>query len=544
MKKLYFLLFIAALATSSCDDFLNTEPIDKIAVEQYYTNEEGLTQALAGVYDPLGSEALYGNAVFTTLGACTDEGYYARPAITSGTQVYDFQATASDVNDFWKNLYRGINNSNELIAHINLPQMDESKRQAILGEALFLRAYYHFLLVSNFGDIPLKLTPTTTPNDVQTPKTPAKDVYVQILKDMTEAEAKVNTSTSFGYSSRVSKTVVQGILARVCLQMAGYPLNDTSKYTEALSWAKKVQNSGEHALNTTFNATLNTTTAPAFTNNAYSQIFINEIQDIYDVKEGMWEVDFKGVRSEGYNESGRLGNTNGITMTGTFFPSIGYSSGFIRGTARLYKMYKTGDLRRDWVLTPFTYNGTTGAKTLIPVTAANPLGYGRDSAKWRRSFELNTPRNKNYNATNFPILRYADVMLMLGETENQVNGPTSIAYDALNQVRRRGFGLPIGTASVLADLPAGLSKADFQQAVEDERMRELCFEGTRRPDLIRWGKFVSTMNAVGAEIAAGGGTANAYGALGGNNVKSKHLLYPIPSSEMNSNKALTQNTGW
>jgi hypothetical protein len=532
MKKIYYLLVIVVFGAVSCTDFLNTEPIDKVAIEQYYTSEEGLTQALAGVYDPLGTQALYGNNIFLNYNCCTDEGFYARSSIVTGVYVNNFDPTSAEIYDLWQTAYLGINRANDLIAHINLPQMDETKRQVILGEALFLRGYYHFLLVSHFGDVPLKLTPTTNPNDVYIPETPTKDVYAQILKDMTDAEGKVNTSSSMGYSSRVSKTAVEGILARVCLQMAGFPLNDTSKYVEALVWTKKVQSSGEHALRTTYNA--------ALTNSAYSQIFIDQAQDIYEVKESMWEIDFKGDRSDSYAETGRLGNTNGITLTNlALTPTLGYSFGNVRGTARLYKAYKTGDLRRDWVLSPFTYNQTTGAH--VPITTTS--GYGRDSAKWRRYFEKSTNKNKNATDINFPVLRYADVLLMLAESENQVNGPTTIAYDAVNQIRRRGFGLNIATPSIVADLPAGLSKADFQLAVEKERMLELCFEGTRHLDLIRWGSYVSTMNTLGIEIATGGGSS-AYGGLGGKNVTARNLLYPIPAKELALNKKLTQNEGW
>jgi len=544
MKKIYYVLVIVAFSFVSCDDYLNTEPINKVSIKQYYTDEKGLTEALAGVYDPLGSDALYGLNVFIGYNACTDEGYLARTSQTSEVQqlsVNNINPTNSEIANLWATCYVGINRANDLIANINLPVMDETKREVILGEALFLRGYYNFLLVTNFGKIPMKLTPTTNPNDVYTPATPVKEVYDQILKDMTAAESKVATSTSYGYSSRVSKTVVEGILARVCLQMAGYPLNDTGKYADALAWTKKVKDSGEHALNTTFNSSLNVTTGTVkFTNNAYCQIFINEAQDIYDIKETMWEIDFKGDRTDGYLETGRLGVSNGITMTGVnFIPTIGYAYGFIRGTARLYKAYKTGDLRRDWVLTPFTYNNTTGAKVAITTTT----GYGRDCAKWRREYDPNTNKNKNYGNMNFPVLRYADVLLMFAESENQVNGPTTSAYEAVNQVRRRGFGLNINVASSVADLPAGLSKTDFQLAIENERMLELCFEGTRHMDLIRWGKYVSTMNSIGNEIATNGGN-QAYGGLGGKNVTERNLLYPIPSLELSINHELKQNELW
>jgi hypothetical protein len=508
MKKIYITLALVAMLSTSCEEFLNTKPVDKIGKEQYFTNEEGLLQGLAGVYDPLGAAPLYGEALYTKLEACTDEGFYARSGQKTEPMVYVFNATDPNVSNMWNTLYDGLNRANDLIANINIPTMDEGKRQVILGEALFLRGYYHFMLVKGFGAVPMKTSPTTTPNGTQQPATPIAQIYAQIVKDMTEAEAKVSTSTSLGYSSRVSKTVVQGILSRVYLTMAGYPLNDTAKYKDALAYAKKVVDSGEHALNVTFNPDpIYNTFNPSYgntSNNGYRQIFINQVQDVYDVKESMWEIDFKGNRSDGYVETGRLGNTNGITFTGAaLFNQIGYSYGFIRGTGRLFNSYGEGDLRRDWVLTTYTFNNTTGAKNPIVKLAAaraSEFPYGRDCGKWRREYEGPLSKEKNHNPNNFPVLRYADVLLMMAESENKVSGPTAAAYNAVNQVRRRGYNLPINTVSMIADLPAGLSKADFQLAIEDERMRELCFEGTRKSDLIRWGKFVQTMNAVGAEM--------------------------------------------
>lgn len=547
MKKSYFLFAAIALTFVSCEDFLNTEPIDKVSIEQYYTDENALTQALAGVYDPLSTP--YGNANIGRYNACTDEGFYARTSMVTGLSVNNITPADTDVANLWSACYLGINRANDLIQHINLPQMDETKRQYILGEALFLRGYYHFLLATYFGNVPIKTIATSNPNDVYLTQSPVKDVYEQVLKDMKAAEVLVNTSTNIGFSGRVSKTAVQGILARVCLQMAGYPLNDTGKYAEALSWAKKVQSSGEHALKTNINPdpawkyNAYSATTPSVKQTlatAYSQIFINHAQDIYDIKECIWEIEFAGDRAGVYNELGGLGSQNGISMTNAkFFTTLGSSWGFIRGTARLYKAYGTGDLRRDWVLTTFTYN-STGAEAAI----TNNSGYGRDCAKWRRSYEISKIKDRNQTAFNFPVLRYSDVLLMLAEAENQVNGPTTTAYEAVNQVRRRGYGLNIGTASIVADLPAGLSKATFQQAIEDERFRELCFEGERRSDLIRWGKYVSTLNSVGAEIATASVTNQQYGGLGGKNATDRYLLYPIPAKEMSINKNLVQNTGW
>lgn len=535
MKKITVTIIAvsAIVGLSSCKKFLDTKPTDSLTPVEYYNSEAKLTSALAGVYDVIGTEAMYGNNLWLEWNGGTDDGYYARSGQTTGIMVHNFDYANDRVAALWSNCYIGINRANQLIANINIPKMDAVQRDAILGEALFLRGYYYFLLVSKFGDVPLRLTPTSSPNNADIVRTPAAEVYKQILKDMTDAEAKVKTSSAIGHASRVSKTVVQGILARVCLYMAGQPLNDKTKYAEALAWSKKVQSSGEHVLRTSFNA--------ALTNSAYSQIFIDHSQDIYEVKESMWEADFKGTRADGYLETGRVGNTMGITMTAVRYEAdSGYCYGFIKGTGRLFKLYANADLRRSWTLTTYTYNNTTGARVPIAPTANI---YGRDAAKWRRSYELLYPKNKNHGPTNFPILRYADVLLMLAEAENQVSGPTATAYDAINQVRRRGYGLPIGTPSVLADLPPGLSKDAFQLAIEDERSRELCFEGLRRDDLVRWGKLVTAMKAVAADQRANG-AGFAYGALSGENVGDKHKLYPIPAAEITVNKLATQNPGW
>ncbi len=555
MKNKYIVLVLVLLSMSSCEDFLSTKPIDKIAAVNYFTDEAGLTQGLAGVYDPLGSQFLYGNYLWLSLEGSTDEGYYARTNQAQGPSFYNFTTNDSQIAGLWGTLYDGVNRANDLIANINLPTMDESKRKVILGETLFLRGYYYFMLVSRFGDVPMKLSPTTSPIGAQTARTPSAQIYAQVLKDMIEAEAMVNTSTSMGYSSRVSKTIIQGILSRVYLQMAGYPLNDVAKYKDALAWSQKVVSSNEHALNVSFDKdpalnVVNPSDGGSTSNNAYRQIFINATRDIYDVKENMWEAEFSGNSTDGYAETGRLGNTNGITITGvSLTDKLGYGYGFIRGTGRLFNKYGVGDLRRDWVLTTYTFNNTTGVK--VPIVkgtgaAASNFPYSRDSGKWRREYQTITPQNKNNTPINFPILRYADVLLMNAEAENYTNGPTAAAYNAVNQVRRRGYGLPINTPSVKADLPPGLSKADFQLAIEDERMRELCFEGVRKTDLIRWNKFVTTMNAVGIEMSTAPTPTNQqYGGLAGKNVAEKHLLFPIPANEIGSNKLITQNNpGW
>ncbi|HEX6431921.1 MAG TPA: RagB/SusD family nutrient uptake outer membrane protein, partial [Niastella sp.] len=276
--KRFLLILLPALFALSCNKVLNKKPTDFVEPGNYYNSENDLNLALAATYDLLGNEYLYCSSLWFQLGICTDEAFYAFSSNSySAPMFYQYDYTNPYITGLWQQCYIGIERANLLIENVGKPAMDETKRQVILGEALFLRAYYHFLLVSNYGDVPLNLTPNTNVNSVRVSRTPAKEVYEQIIADMKEAEAKVNTITTIGNSSHISKTAIQGILARVCLYMAGYPLQDQSKYAEALSWTKKVVASNEHALRTTYDA--------ATTNSAYSQVFINECQDVYDIKE-------------------------------------------------------------------------------------------------------------------------------------------------------------------------------------------------------------------------------------------------------------------
>lgn len=533
----FLLIPLFFLFTLSCNKVLDKKPTDFVEPGNYYNSESDLNLALTAVYDLLGNEYLYTSSLWFQLGICTDEAFYAYSSNSySAPMFYQYDYTNVYITGLWQQCYIGIERANLLIANINRPAMDETKRQAILGEALFLRAYYHFLLVSNYGDVPLKLTPSTDVNSVNIARTPAREVYEKIIADLKEAEAKVKTITVIGHSSRVSKTAIQGILARVCLYMAGNPLQDQSKYAEALHWSKQVVASNEHALRTTYNATI--------TNSAYSQIFINESQDIYDVKECIWEADFNtNGNNTAYWEMGKLG-----TMSlGCNNLDTGFAGSNIKTSIKLYNLYGSGDYRRDWAIAPFYFVSTTTTASRTYYTASNIIG--RDAGKWRRYYEPLSPAKQQYvNGTNFPILRYADVLLMLAEAENEVNGATAIAYDAINQVRRRAYGLPLDASSLEADLPAGLSKEAFRQAIMDERARELCFEGLRKADLIRWGVFTNVMNAMVTEINASNtsSTNKSRWTLGYATAASsaRYLLLPIPSLEINVNKAMTQNPGW
>jgi hypothetical protein len=370
---------------------------------------------------------------------------YGSPA--NNIFLYNFDNSNTDIGNFWATLYTGINNANSLIANINKPKMDETARGRILAEATFLRGFAYYLLVNHFGDVPLSLTPTTDANNVNISRTTSGDVYQSVLKDMETAVPQLANITELGYSSRITKTAAQGIIARVCLSMAGEPLKLTKYADTAVYYASQVINSGQHSLNISRQGSDN--------DSSYAQIFMNLAQDKYEIKECMFEADFSGTTTT-YpiaRTAGFVGFLMGIASNGSIAEGIGYCYDFLKTTKTLYNLYASGDLRRDFCIAPYSYTGApVSAQTQLGIikvpraTTGSTAFYDRSPAKFRREYEMLWPKSQFDTPENFPILRYADVLLMYAEGVNIMNnGPTQEAYDAINQVRRRAYGF-IGNA--------------------------------------------------------------------------------------------------
>lgn len=619
--KLICLLVTTMVLVSSCKKFLETTPLSNNTPETFYGTEKQIMSALAGVYDRISRSQTYGDQMLGRMGLDADEAFFNNGAV-EGVAVYN--VSASDVNiannyNFW---YDGINRANALLENLHKAAMSEENRNAVRGEALFLRAYYHFMLVLYWGDVPLMTKAVKSANETYAERTPSKKVYEQIIADMTEAETLVKTAREVGFGGRINKSAVRGILARVCLQMAGAPVNDISKYKEARDWALKVmlpdpKDGFQHTLNP-----------------SYQDVFIKYCQDKYDIGESIWEAEFQGNATDGFQETGRVGSNNGILYSGSD-PNYGFSYGYLNATARLWYLFDnptqllSADERRDWSIAPYTTTGTPVIET--PFTTAQL--YERTSGKWRRELEVVSPKTNNWGPINFPLLRFSDVLLMFAEAENKVNGPTTAAIDAVNKVRRRAYGKDLPAESVrmvqvtnggttnytsaptvtftggggsgaaakafisagkiirvkmltegsgytsaptitftggggagaiatallskratsayeLTALETGSPEA-FQQAIEDERSRELSFECLRKADLIRWGKFITNMKRIERDMTIGNSPiptapSNLQSrAFAFRTVSERDLLWPFSPTEMSLNQGLRpQNPGF
>ncbi|MEI6946820.1 RagB/SusD family nutrient uptake outer membrane protein [Paraflavisolibacter sp. H34] len=438
-NKLLALTLLALLAGgASCKKILEAEPSDFSVPGNYFQTETQVNSYLASVYDVLNDGNWYNNQFRANISEGTDESYNTASIGSPYPAHYSASSSDASITGFWQAIYRGLDRANTLLENLDRASLSADKKARVLGEAKFLRAYYLFTATQWFGDVPLKTTSTKTQGDAQIAFTPSKEVYDFVIREMTEAEGLLaaQKASTLAYNERVTYTTVQGMLARVCLFAAGNPVNDTKRYAEALDWAKKVKASGEHSLHPD-----------------YRQVFINHSADAYDNvnRESMWEVGFK---TDAANTALREQMSNNVGVS-VGINKWGRITSTTRTTAVLYRTYGstydaarkqdlTPDLRRDWNVAPYTLGGVPSTSSQETVPTIEPVAWNswwmRFSGKWRRQYEVVVPRDNNNLPQNFPLLRYADVLLMLAEAENEVNGPTDIAYAAVNEVRRRAWG--------------------------------------------------------------------------------------------------------
>lgn len=506
----------------SCSEFLDTTPYDFVAPETFYTTDKNCKMALAGVYGALSTQEVYGNFYSCMISGVDDLSYYQRASSATAGKVFgnDHDPSESNILDAWTALYSGINNANMFIDSIDSSELDDATKTRMKGEAKFLRAYYHFLLVQGWYDVPVRKESFKDVNNSSLEATPQAEALEWIISEMEECVDMVDDSQYDKSPSYIKKNTVMGILARVYLWRAGYPNNGgKSDYQKAAEWAVKVKNSGKHSLNPDYEA-----------------VFKNMCGDLYDANynESMWEAEFYGSRDDGNQTMGRIGNTLG-NLDKRAAPT---SSGFYAGSLILWDLYDASDIRRDVTIATYSIKAD-GSKANW--TAKQFIQ--RTCGKFRREWEPSYSKQKNWTPENFPILRYADVLLMLAEAENEANnGPTALAYECINLVRSRAKIAPV----------QNLDYKTFQQTVRDERGRELCFEALRKYDLVRWGIYVKAIhddlgnackdsrwnNGTNASNQFGG--ASAYAAR----TTEKHQFLPIPERELAVNGLLKQNKYW
>lgn len=475
-----------------CD--LQETPYSSIFTEQFYKTGQDAEAAITAVYDQLA--ALYSGPAAVLASDLSADQIFPRPVVGRNTLTlfnydpnYTTQRSFARLNEspeyIWQYAYTGIEKANWVLEKVPPIEMNANRKKEILGEAFFLRAFNHWMLTKNFGDVVVKTKASTSLEEAVVEKSGRVEVYKQIYADLDEAVANLSSYTPGLVKGRPSKEVALGLYAKAAL------------YNE--DWARALQKAQE-----------------VLAANKYA--LMADVRDLYNVtredqarQEIMWA--FESER-ETPGRTSQLGPLFGPKNSED--PSYGKSSfGSAFAYPVFYNSFDVRDKRRELMATSYTRaNGTVvEQKDITPVT---------QQAVLVKKYQDANSLGGNY-ASNIPILRLADIYLIAAEAEARLNGASGLAYGYINVVRRRAG---------LEDLPEGLSKEAFINAVLQERSWEFFGEGDRWYDLTRTGKFLTVIPAATNDL------------FPVRKPLAKHKYFPIPQGEINANPKIQQSPDW
>lgn len=402
------------------------------------------------------------------------------------------------INQVWTEHYQQIRQVNigiDYLSDSNKVVANNIEREVSEAEFRFLRGLLYFNLLKIYGNPLLNVTSEIDLNNPPNYPQNSMTTYSQIEEDLLFA---IQNLPSSGSNERANQMSARGLLAKVYIKMAGFPLNEASKYVKALEQLNLIK--GEFELEEDFNSIFNIT---------------NEGSN----SEVIFRVAFNGDEnsSSSFNQYwGPLGVSNYDALV------------LVPGLADSFN-----DLSISFespVDFPIVLNDQRFYNSIATFTVTgNVVVNNSNTDSWRPFKWYNGDfENADFNSSAFdyPFLRYADILLMLAEVENEVNGPNSLAYDAINQVRRRAFG------NAEKDVPSNLSQEQFFEQVFLERKLELCFEGHRRDDLIRRGQLQIILDEYNA--------ANDFQ----KDYQPHEYIWPIPQQELDLNPNAIQNPGY
>lgn len=495
------------LLGAACSDFLDEEDPSNLTPDSFYTIPDHAEAAIAAVYD---DSRFFGDGagIFSSnwqlllapTGTSTTE--TAQNSDLNNLYSLTWDSNTGHIKNWWRGIYKLIAQTNLVLDKVPaITPMEEAQKNKILGEARFFRAWAYFYAVRLWGDVPLVLTPQSADSDNFFPaRTPKEQVYEQIVEDLQIAESAGLPWTDV--SGRISTSAVKSQLAIVYLTMAGYPLEKGGEYYQlAATKAKEViDNAGDIALFDTYREVHDESLG-----NTKEHIFSLQYNDLVEANPmGNMFPNFKPV------------SYRGPSGTGSTVP-----------TRSFYESYEDGDLRTvdqdGYFYTSYYTNGS-----------GEPFDLGAPYIFKHFNITANgspgTPGTAKDNL-NVPIIRFAEVLLLFAEAQNEVSGPTQEALDALKRVRDR--------AGLVTPALGAFDQASFRETVLRERWHELAYEGITWFDMVR-------LREVYNEVTNGFDPFVGHVNLSSNQtLQEKHLLFPIPTQEILNNPNLnTQNPGY
>jgi hypothetical protein len=433
------------LPLNSCEKELEVKPYSYFTTANFFTNIDEAYMATLGVYEPMSSVDSYGYIIPFIFDADTDLAQISGLGSEDFRTIPHYQGISQTPFFYtaWSKLYEGIDRANVVVERI--PQMalytngskaEKDHLNRFIGEAKFLRGFYYSELVRLWGDVPFKIKSSQAGDNLRGALVDRQEIYAQIIKDMQEAALVL--PEQLPVDERVNKWAAKSMLARVALFAGGYSLHTDGTIKRPSNY-KEYYKLAQQQINEVMAQN------PYKLNPSYSKVFKNQCQHLLEPTENIFQVAF--FNPAGTKENGSwVGYFNGaLTASGVYPTSIGRCL----VPKPFYNSFPAADQRRDFSIATYTINALGNKVPLL--TSKEDERW--TVAKWNREYQTNFTLERSYTHINWVIMRYSDLLLMRAEVENELNeGPNTIAYDAINQVRKRGFGGDIPGSRIAIDI--------------------------------------------------------------------------------------------
>lgn len=500
----YMTVCLAAIFTVSCgDSFLTVTPKDVLTDANFFVTESDAQSALIGAYAGLQSEATYGGVVPSANLDWTMSGdLYEQDQNTPRVQLemFDLPATNTYISQMYQGLYQGVGRANFVIDGVNKMQnLDANVRSLVIAQAKFLRAIYYYRLVNYFGGVPLVLEELNAASKLDIPRSSADDCWKQIESDLNDAAAALPvTWTNSSDIGRATKGAALGFLVKTYLWQA--------KWADAVSASEKIIDLNVYGLLPNFrNVFLESN------ENNKEIVFSTQFSSVNNGIEGT-NLD---VRSE---PRGFPSEFVGRDAWSNFVPQISWINAFERDASG---KIKDG---RYWgaIIGPGEHHQDM-PDFILPATVPNQgtkTGY-IVSKYWQKASPVAA-------GVNFPVLRYAEVLLNYAEALNEV-GRSEDAMKQVNLIRKRAG---------LDPKPLNLSKDQVLDAVFYEARMGFIWEPYGAFSMLNQrGRVIDFIKKNRVDFSK-------IGVAGKPWLQTNPILLPIPLDAWNVNKSLVQNPGY
>jgi hypothetical protein len=492
MKNYIYTALCIGLLLTSCEDYLDVSSPSSFDDAYVYSSEEETFRALTSIYNPI--TEIYGGRWITAFVPNTDV-EFKDVSDTPSSKGDDFACFAprsinTDVTSVMESFYKGINLANGVINGIENSELyaeadktTPSNINQMYGEAKTLRALMYLELVRTWGDVPMLLKPSTSSDEMEVSPTDRDTILTTMINDLIAIEPTMMYAKDITYGvERASREFCQGLIALLSLTRGGWSLrpdlNDPTKvgtmkrptdwkdyYPIAEKYAGKVITDGHHSLSMGF------------------EKFWYEVCNLRTVNDDDFIFDIPLLKSSG---TGEYCYYVGVPVDYSELNPYGKASGSYSLSPLYMLSFDKDDLRRDVTCVNYKYDGNLNQTG--PTMGSNQLA-GIKDGKYRRTW-METPLGASTTKStgvNASFMRYADVLLMYAEAANENNnGPTEMAKEALKTVRRRAFKESLWSEKVDAYVDSKSDKESFFQAICNERKWEFGGENKRKYDLARW----------------------------------------------------------